>query len=230
VSDSLNVLLADDHAPTRGGVRLSLEGHGFRICAEASTAQQTIEAARRWRPDVCLIDISMPGGGIEAARVIAKEVPEAAIVMLTVSRTDADIFAALRAGAAGFLLKSAEPDALVAAVRTIPRGRGLISPEVTRRPITEFASSAPQPLADPRIDALTPREREVLTLVARGLSERRPRARTQRRQDHVANALSQLDLRSSAGAAVCGRRWGATFPPAITAATPLFLVARAVAQ
>jgi hypothetical protein len=139
-------------------------------------------------------------------------------------------FAALRASAAGFLLRSAEPDALVAAVRTIPRGRGLISPEVTRRPITEFASSAPQPLADPRIDALTPREREVLTLVARGLSERRPRARTQRRQDHVANALSQLDLRSSAGAAVCGRRWGATFPPAITAATPLFLVARAVAQ
>ena len=173
MSDELKLVLADDHAPTRGGVRLSLEGHGFRVCAEASTAQEAIEAARRWRPDVCLLDVGMPGGGIEAARVIAKEVPEAAIVMLTVSRTDADIFAALRAGAAGYLLKDTSPERLPHALRGVLRGEAAIPRTLVTRLLADRRGRARRRwlrLPGGRGVELSGREWDVLELLAEGLT------------------------------------------------------------
>jgi DNA-binding NarL/FixJ family response regulator len=138
------------------------------------------------------------------------------VLVVTTFDLDEVVFAALRAGAAGFLLKSAEPDALVAAVRTVARGQGLISPEVTRRLISEFTASAPQPNADARIDALTPREREVLMLMARGLSNadlgRELVLEASTVKKHVANVLSKLDLRSRAQAVVFAYEHGLARP------------------
>ena len=129
---------------------------------------------------------------------------------------DEVVFAALRAGAAGFLLKSAEPDALVAAVRTVARGQGLISLEVTRRLITGFAASATPPRADARIDALTAREREVLVLMVRGLSNadvgRELVLEASTVKKRVANVLSKLDLRSRARAVVFAYEHGLARP------------------
>jgi len=173
VTDALTVLLADDHAPTRSGVRLSLEGHGFRVCAEATSAQAAIDAARRWRPDVCLLDISMPGGGIEAARVIARDVPESAIVMLTVSRSDADIFAALRAGAAGYLLKDTSPERLPQALRGVVRGEAALPRTLVTRLIDDYRERAQRRwlrLAGGHGVDLSGREWDVLELLAQGLT------------------------------------------------------------
>ena len=111
------VLLADDHAPVRAGVRGTLECDGFVVCAEVADAPSAIEAALRERPDIVLMDINMPGNGIEATREIARQLPETAIVMLTVSRADADLFDALCAGASGYLLKDIDPARLPAALR-----------------------------------------------------------------------------------------------------------------
>ena len=140
--------------------------------------------------------------GLAATRPVAHPATGEPIDVLVVTTFDHDEvgFAALRAGAAGFLLKSTEPDALIAAVRTVAGGQGLISPEVTRRLISEFAASAPQPRADPRLDALTPREREVLMLMARGLSNadlgRELVLEPSTVKKHVANVLAKLDLPS----------------------------------
>jgi DNA-binding NarL/FixJ family response regulator len=173
VTDPLTVLLADDHAPTRSGVRLSLEGHGFRVCAEATTAQAAIDAARRSRPDVCLLDVGMPGGGIEAAQVIAREVPEAAIVMLTVSRSDADVFAALRAGAAGYLLKDTSPERLPHALRGVVRGEAALPRTLVTRLIDHYRGRARRRwlrLAGGHGVELSGREWDVLELLAQGLT------------------------------------------------------------
>jgi DNA-binding NarL/FixJ family response regulator len=138
------------------------------------------------------------------------------VLVVTTFDHDEVVFAALRAGAAGFILKSAEPDALVDAVRTVARGQGLISPEVTRRLISEFAGSAPQPQADARVDALTPREHEVLLLMARGLSNadvgRELVLEPSTVKKHVANVLSKLDIRSRAQAVVFAYEHGLTRP------------------
>ena len=141
--------------------------------------------------------------------------------MLVVTTFDLDdvVFAALRAGAAGFLLKSAEPEALIEAVRTVARGQGLISPDVTRRLIGEFATSAPQAQPDPRLDTLTPREHEALMLMARGLSNadiaRELVLEASTVKKHVANVLSKLDLSSRAQAVVFAYEHGLARPGSV---------------
>src|SRR5215210_211420 len=121
--DPLRVVVADDQVPTRVGVRLALEGHGFTVCAEAGNAREAIEAARRERPDVCLIDVHMPGGGgIEAAAAITSELPEATVVMLTISRDEDDLFAAIEAGAVGYLFKDTNSARLAVDLRAAVAG------------------------------------------------------------------------------------------------------------
>src|SRR3954449_9785814 len=163
---AIRVLLADDQALVRRGLRTILEAEpDIEIAGEAADGVEAVALARRRAADVVLMDIRMPRmDGLAATRLLAHPATGSPIDVLVVTTFDLDevVFTSLRAGAAGFMLKSAEPEALVAAVRTVARGQGLISPEVTRRLISEFASSAPPPHADPRIDALTPREREVL--------------------------------------------------------------------
>jgi DNA-binding NarL/FixJ family response regulator len=168
-----SVLLADDHAPTRAGVRAALEGHGFVVCAEAADAASAIEAAERERPDVCLLDIRMPGSGIAAAATISSRLPETAIVILTVSHDDTDLFDALRAGAAGYLLKDTDPRRLPTLLASVIRGEGALSPGLVAKLIEEFRERGRRrrlPLHGSRGVELTSREFEVLDLLRQGLS------------------------------------------------------------
>jgi DNA-binding NarL/FixJ family response regulator len=135
---AVRVLIADDHLPTRQGVRLALEGHGFEICAEAADAADAVASARQVRPDLCLLDIRMPGNGISAAAAIAGDVPESAVVMLTVSRDDDDLFAALRCGASGYLLKDVDAPQLRTALSAVVRGEATLSGTLVARVIDEF--------------------------------------------------------------------------------------------
>ncbi len=217
---AIRVLLADDQAVVRRGLRTILEAEpDMEVVGEAADGVEAVALAHRRAADIVLMDIRMPRmDGLAATRLLAHPATGPPIDVLVVTTFDLDevVFDALRAGAAGFLLKSAEPEALVEAVRTVARGQGLISPEVTRRLITEFAASAPQPRADPRIDALTPREREVLMLMARGLSNadvaRELVLEASTVKKHVANVLSKLDLRSRAQAVVFAYEHGLARP------------------
>ena len=169
----IRVLVADDHPPTRAGVRAALEEQGFAVCAEAATAADAVAAAIVERPDVCLLDIRMPGSGIAAAEEIAARVPEAEIVMLTVSRDDDDLFAALRAGASGYLLKDIARSELPGALRTVLAGEAALSASLVARLIAEFRERGRRKrlVAARQPDArLSPREWEVLELLDRGLT------------------------------------------------------------
>jgi len=167
------VLIADDHPATRAGVRLALERGGFVVCAEVPDGPSAIEAALRERPDVCLLDINMPGNGIEATKAIVRQLPETAVVMLTVSRSDADLFDALRAGASGYLLKDTDPARLPHALRGVLDGEAALPRRLVALVIDEFRERRRRrrlPLVKGRGVDLTEREWEVLELLREGLS------------------------------------------------------------
>ena len=171
--ERIRVLVADDHPPTRAGVKAALERDGFTVCAAVADAWAAIEAARAERPDVCLLDIQMPGNGIHAAEVIAQELPETAIVMLTVSRTDSDLFDALRAGACGYLLKDIDPRRLPLALRGVLDGEAALPRKLVALLIEEFRERKRRrriPLVGRRSVELTDREWEVLELMREGLA------------------------------------------------------------
>jgi DNA-binding NarL/FixJ family response regulator len=173
VTRALRVVVADDHAPTREGVKLALDRGGFSICAEAADAQGAIEAAKRERPDVALLDINMPGNGIQAAQVISRDVPETAVVMLTVSRADTDLFDALRAGASGYLLKDIDPARLPQALYGVLEGEAALPRHLVALLIEEFRERRGRrriPMLGRRSVELTDREWEVLELMREGLS------------------------------------------------------------
>jgi DNA-binding NarL/FixJ family response regulator len=168
VSGRLTVLIADDHAPTRAGVRGALVDGGFAVVAEANRADAAVEGALRERPDVCVLDISMPGSGIAAAARITEQLPNTAVVMLTVSREDEDIFASLRAGALGYLLKDMDPGRLVHALRGVLSGEAALPRTLVARVIGEFRTAERRPslpLVRRRGAKLTAREWEVLELL-----------------------------------------------------------------
>ena len=170
---AIRVLIADDHPPTRAGVRLALERGGFEVCAEAADAPSAIEAARREAPDVCLLDINMPGDGIQAAERISRELPETAVVMLTVSRTDSDLFDALRAGASGYLLKDIDPARLPLALQGVLEGEAALPRQLVALLIEEFRERRRRrriALRGRRSAELTDREWEVLELMRQGAS------------------------------------------------------------
>ena len=169
------VLLADDHVPTRSALRSALESRGrFKVCAESGTAAGAVAAAMEHKPDVALLDIRMPGNGIEAAREIATQCPQTAIVMLTVSRDDADLFDALSAGARGYLLKDIDPERLPRAVQGVIDGEAALPRSLVARLVDEFriresAAANARPQTGP-FSALTEREWDVLGLMRAGLS------------------------------------------------------------
>jgi DNA-binding NarL/FixJ family response regulator len=173
VPGRLTVLVADDHAPTRAGVRHALGDDGFTVVAEAAGADAAVELALRERPDVCLLDVHMPGGGIAAAARITENLPESVVVMLTVSREDGDLFAALRAGAAGYLLKDMDPARLAPALRGVIAGEAALPRTLVARVVEEFRSSERRPslpLVRRRGARLTARECEVLELLRERLT------------------------------------------------------------
>ena len=166
------VLLADDHPPTRAGVRSALEGARFAVCADVPDAATAVSAALALRPDVALLDVHMPGSGIWAAREICAQLPDTAIVMLTISRNDDDLFDALRAGASGYLLKDMDPARLGAALDGVLAGEAALPRSLTARVIDEFRGRGRRrlPFTGERGAALTSREWEVLDLMRDGLS------------------------------------------------------------
>jgi two-component system nitrate/nitrite response regulator NarL len=170
---TVRVLIADDHAPTRAGVRMVLERAGCEVCAEAATAEEALRAAVAEAPDVCLLDIAMPGGGIHAAVEISAAAPEARIVMLTVSSAASDLFDALHAGSVGLLHKDMDPARLPSAVEAAAAGEGVLDGKLTAMLIEEFRRRSGERTTltldhTHRVD-LTPREWDVLELLCDGL-------------------------------------------------------------
>ncbi|MGH3186529.1 MAG: response regulator [Streptosporangiaceae bacterium] len=199
---SISVLLADDQPLLRRGFRMILEAEpDLTVTAEAGDGAEAVDLTRRYAPDVVLMDIRMPGtDGIEATRRITVAHPDVRVLVLTTFDLDEYAFGALRAGASGFLLKDVRPAELVAAIRTVAAGDAVVSPRVTRRLLEEYAHVVP-PSGDqyPQLAALTDREREVLVLVARGLSNAELAATLYVSEatvkSHVGRILSKLGLR-----------------------------------
>lgn len=167
------VVIADDHPSARAGIEDSLTGHGFRVVASVGDAEAAVEAVSRLRPDIALLDVFMPGGGIAAAADIHAQQPDVAIVMLTVAADDDHLFAALRAGASGYLLKDTDPERLPAALTGVLAGEAALPRSLVARVINEFQGRSKRrvPLLGKRPGVvLTAREWEVLELLKNGKS------------------------------------------------------------
>jgi DNA-binding NarL/FixJ family response regulator len=172
IGSGRTVVIADDHAAARAGVRGALERGGFVVCAEASSGPEAVAAALRERPDACLLDVHMPGGGgIEAAAQIAERLPGTAIAMLTVSGDEEDLFAAIQAGAVGYLLKDVDPGRLPHALAGVLAGEAAIPRPLVGRIVAELGERRRRrvPLARGGAE-LTPREWEILELLHGGAS------------------------------------------------------------
>jgi two-component system nitrate/nitrite response regulator NarL len=174
MSETLRVVIADDHAPTRAGVRQALTAGGLEVVAEVADGPKAVRAALDHKPDVCLLDIHMPGGGIAAAAEIVLSLPQTAVVMLTASRDDDDLFAALRAGASGYLLKDMDPDRLASALRGVLEGEAALPRSLALKVIQQLQTPSRRsrllPSKSSPVAKLTSRETEVLELMAEGLS------------------------------------------------------------
>ena len=214
----IRVLLADDHAAIRAGLRMLLATAGdLEGVGEAADGATAVANARALRPDVVLMDVRMPGtDGVTATRQVVDE-GLADVLVLTTFDLDEYVFGALRAGAAGFLLKTAEADALVDAVRHVAAGDGVVAPEVTRRVLAELAGTPDRTATAATTGAplpadLTPRERDVLTALGQGLSNadiaRRLVISEPTTKTHVSRVLPKLEVSSRVQAAILAREAG----------------------
>jgi DNA-binding NarL/FixJ family response regulator len=171
VSETLRILVVDDQELVRAGFRMVLEKAGLDVVGEAADGVDAVSAAVATEPDVILMDVRMPVlDGIEATRRVLARVPSTRVLVLTTFDLDELVYAAVRAGASGFLLKDASPADLVHAVRAVARGDTLLDPIATRRLLERFAAAPPPGTSPPLPSGVTPREVEILRLVARGMS------------------------------------------------------------
>jgi DNA-binding NarL/FixJ family response regulator len=220
MTEKLRVVIADDQALVRTGFRMILTADGIDVVAEAATGADAVDAVRRTRPDVVLMDVRMPEmDGLEATRrILATESdPLPRIIILTTFDLDRYVYAALSAGASGFLLKDVTPEQLVAGIRLIRSGDALLAPTITRRLIERYAVRDRHTTTLHRdLSTLTPRELEVLQLLARGLSNAELATRLQLSdatvKTHVARILSKLQLRDRAQAIVVSYETGLVTP------------------
>jgi DNA-binding NarL/FixJ family response regulator len=216
---SIRVLIADDQALVRAGFRKILEADSeIEVVAEAADGLEAVEAARRLTPNLVLMDIRMPNlDGLEATRRLLDGDSQAPrVLILTTFGLDEYVYEALRAGASGFLLKDAPPEDLLSAVHTIDRGDALLDPSITRVVIEEFARRPLRPDLAGKLEDLTAREREVLELLARGLSNGEIAARFVVSEGtvktHVASVLRKLGLRDRVQAVIYAYESGLVEP------------------
>ena len=209
----IRVVLADDQALVRAGFRMILRAEpGIEVVGEAANGFEATAAAQTHRPDVVLMDVRMPElDGVQATARIVESCPDTRVLVLTTFDLDEVVYGSLRAGASGFLLKDAPEERLITAIRVVAEGGSLFAPSVTRRLVEEFARRAPAPAPAP-LGGLTAKETEVLTLVARGLTNAEI-ARTifvteNTVKTHVARILMKLDLRDRVQAVVAAYESG----------------------
>ncbi len=221
---TIRVIIVDDQAMVRAGFAALLAAQAdIDVVGEAPDGKQGVAVSRQAHPDVVLMDVRMPEmDGLAAAREILNPPPglehRPKVLMLTTFDVDDYVYEALRAGASGFLLKDAPPADLIAAVRVVAAGEALLAPSVTRRLIAEFAAQRPAPRPSPalRLNGLTPRETEVLELIARGLSNSEIADRLilaeQTVKTHIGRVLAKLDLRDRAQAVIFAYESGLVAP------------------
>ena len=213
------MVVADDQEAVRAGLVLILDGApGIEVVGQAADGEEAVALCRRLRPDVAVLDVRMPRlDGVSATREIVAD-GLADVLVLTTFDLDEYVFGALRAGAAGFLLKDTDAQGLVAAVRTVARGEGIIAPAVTRRLISAFAASAPAtpPATRAAVAELTPRERDVLACLGLGLSNQQIADRLSMAESttktHVSRILGKLGLRSRVQAAILAQELNLSAP------------------
>jgi DNA-binding NarL/FixJ family response regulator len=213
-AEGARILIADDHELMRRGIRLALEEDAFEVVAEAADAWSAVEEAKRTQPDICLVDLEMPGGGIAAIRELTSLNPDVPVIVLTISTSDEDLFAALAAGAFGYIPKGTASDRLGESLRAVMRGEAALPRRLTATLISEFRRrrrrhgeppARPGPLA-----CLTDREAQVLDLLARGEATYQIAAElgitdvTVRR--HLSAIVRKLDVKDRRGAVVVARR------------------------
>lgn len=213
-SDTIRVVVADDHPMFRAGVVASLSAvPDIEVVAQAEDARSALAQARDLLPDIALLDINMPGGGLEAARDITAACPATRVVMLTVSEDEDDLLAAMKAGASGYVLKGAGASELVSVLRSVSAGEVYVAPALAWGMLREM--SKPR-VTDP-FDELTAREREVLELVAQGLSNQEIGDRLSLAEKtikhYMTNILGKLQVRSRVEAALLAYKQGMAGPP-----------------
>ncbi|MFD3512532.1 response regulator [Streptomyces sp. NPDC058657] len=213
---SIKVLVADDHAAVRAGLVLVLEqAGGITVVGEAVDGTSAVRLARELRPDIVLMDVRMPGGGgIVATRTLVQE-NVCQVLVLTTFDLDEYVYAALQAGAAGFLIKSVEALRLIEAIHLVAQGDGVLAPQVTRRVMAHFAGTSNTLQSHPEgLDQLTDRERDVLDCLGEGLSNQEIAHRLYITEatvkSHVSHILSKLGLRSRVQAAILVQDHGRT--------------------
>ncbi|HVU78970.1 MAG TPA: response regulator transcription factor [Gaiellaceae bacterium] len=214
----IRVVVADDQALVRGGFRMILESQpDLEVVGEAADGAEAVELARTLSPDVLLMDIRMPNvDGIEATRRVVLAAPATRVMMLTTFGEDGYVWQAMKAGASAFLLKDVPPEDLAGAVRTVARGDALLGPEITRRLVEDFMRGPEPGRLPPELAELTGREREVLELVARGLSNAEIAERLYLGETtvktHVTRILAKLGLRDRVQAVVLAYESGLVRP------------------
>jgi DNA-binding NarL/FixJ family response regulator len=211
--ETLRILVAEDHPLFRKGIISLLKSvDGFEVVGEAATGEEAVARAAELQPDVVLMDLQMPGvGGIEATRRVAHESPSVRVLVVTLFEDEDSVFMALRAGARGYILKDADEEELVRAIRAVGRGEAIFSPNVAERVLAYFA--APRPATPPQVfPTLTDREREILNLIARGHPNpsiaRELSLSTKTVGNYVSNIFTKLQVADRAQAIIRAREAG----------------------
>lgn len=211
MSDLIQIVVADDHPLLRGGVVLTLVEHGgFSVLAQAGSADEAVSAVETHMPDIVLLDVSMPGSGLEAAATISQRFPAVKIVMLTISEADDDLLSALRAGARGYALKGVSATELIDVLQGVASGGSYVSPALAARVLASMQGRGPREV--PEAESLAPREVMILRLVATGRSNKEI-ARDLELQEktikhYMTNILQKLQVRNRVEAALKAREMG----------------------